>query len=168
MKRFNKTLLAIALTLTASEAFAADALVVDTTPLMGSVIKVQNVPETRMECNGGSNDGLIEKGVGGLFGSTEGLLGTAIGYGIGDQIGGGSGNEIAKVLGAVIGNKVGNNVGTNNQQCREVTHMVRQTYRSSEVTSYRVTVELGDQRYNVDRQYEPAIGSYIPVSLTVR
>jgi hypothetical protein len=63
MKRFNKTLLAIALTLTASEAFAADALVVDTTPLMGSVIKVQNVPETRMVCNSDSNDGLIEKGV---------------------------------------------------------------------------------------------------------
>lgn len=176
MKQLNKTLLAIALTLTASEAFAYDqrsemATVVDVQPIFSNVVKYEQVPVIKSVCNNTRRDsqGLIERGVNGGFGSQEGLLGTVIGYGIGNEIGGGSGNDIAKVLGAVVGNKIGNNrAATKSSRCEMVETYEEQAFWAKDVTSYTVSVDVGGSIYTVNRRAEPAIGSAIRVNVSVQ
>jgi uncharacterized protein YcfJ len=166
----KKTILALGLTAISGAALGADALVVDVDPNYRSVVRYENVPTTQIVCNDmRSNNGMIERGTAGIFGSTEGAIGTAVGVAIGDKIGNGSGRDAAKVLGGIIGNRIGNNVARNNyQSCHEVERYVRQQYTEQVVDSYRVQVELDGNTYVVNRRFEPQIGSFIPVQVSVR
>lgn len=166
----KKTLLALSFAAISGTALGADALVVDVDPNMRNEVRYENVPTTTYECtNNRVNDGLIERGTAGVFGSTQGAIGTAIGVAIGDKIGGGGGNDAAKVLGGIIGNRVGNDIArSKTQTCEPVERLVRQPYTVQVVDSYRVRVELDGNQYVVTRRYEPQIGDYIPVQVSVR
>ena len=168
----KKSLIAIGLVAASSPVWGADAYVVDVYPQTQEQARYESVPTQQLVCGyeaQRNGTGYIERGVNGIFGSTEGLLGTAVGVAIGDKIGGGSGNEAAKVIGGVLGNKVGNNISRNrDENCREVTRMVQQRYTETVVTGYNVLVELDGEQYWVKRNYEPQVDSYIPVRVTVR
>ena len=171
----KKTLLAIGILAISTNAFAAhsttdQAEVVSVSPVYTNVIRHQQVPVTRTVCeNTGRRDsGLIEKGVSGMFGSTDGLIGTAIGVAIGEHVGGGRGNDAAKIIGGIWGNKLGNNrASRRSNTCYEVESAHSQERWVKEVTSYSVTVDLNGSLYNVERRSEPRIGSYINVAVSV-
>jgi len=166
----KKTLFALGLVAISGTAMAQDALVLDSNPNIRNEIGFQNVPVTQQVCDGRqSYDGVIERGVGGIFGSTEGLIGTAIGTAIGDKIGGGSGNEAAKIIGGVVGNKIGNNVARNKQTgCREQTYITRQQVTHQVIDGYTVLVELDGSQYYVNRSFNPEVGTFIPVQVIVQ
>ena len=172
------TLIAVALlaVFTTVEVNASEARVVDVQPNYITKTTYDYITYDEEKCGiaSRSDRGLIEKANNGLFGSLEGTLGTAIGYGIGNEVGGGSGNEIAKVVFALAGNKIGNDIGdrrriNNGQiQCHIVPTTIKQPRTVQEISHYNITVELEEGRYLVRRNYAPAIGSYINVSVTVR
>ena len=166
----KKTLLALGLVVASNTALGADALVLEVSPDYRYETRYENVATTEFVCNNNrSNDGLIERGTAGIFGSTQGAIGTAVGVAIGDKIGSGSGRDAAKVLGGIIGNRVGNNMARNNSQsCHPVERVVRQPYTVQVVHSYVVLVELDGDHYRVTRRSEPQVGSYIPVQVSVR
>jgi uncharacterized protein YcfJ len=86
------------------------------------------------------------------------LIGGAIGAALGNQVGGGSGQDIATAVGAVTGAAIGQNVA---QNCvGNVTYVQTILY-------YEITVEVNGSLHTVQRQYSPAIGSYMPVNITV-
>ena len=107
----KKTLISLGLVAVSGLAMADDAFVLDTSPKFESQIRYETVPQTYVQCGGNprSPRGVVERGVNGIFGSTEGLIGAALGTAIGNEIGGGSGKVAGNVLGAVLGNKIGNN-----------------------------------------------------------
>lgn len=166
----KKTLLALGLVAASSSVFGADALVLDVNPQYKNVTQYEKVVTTEFVCNNyRSNDGLIERGTAGVFGSTQGLIGTAIGVAIGDKIGNGSGRDAAKVVGGIVGNRIGNNIARGqSQSCEPVDRVVNQPYTVTVVDHYRVTVEMGGQRHVIYRNNEPTIGEYIPVRVTVK
>ena len=86
------------------------------------------------------------------------LIGGAIGAALGNQVGGGSGQDIATAVGAVTGAAIGQNVA---QNC-----VGNVTYVQS-ILYYEITVEVNGSLHTVQRQYSPAIGSYMPVNITV-
>lgn len=165
----------IALTLgllASTSALAEEARVVSVDPVYKDVIRYERVVTTEMVCSdymNAQNDGWIERGTAGVFGSTEGLLGTAIGVAIGEHIGGGSGNEAAKVIGGILGNRVGNNVARNrNSVCQPVERASNVPYNDTYLDHYRVRVLIDNNEYVVTRNHEPVVGSYIPVNISVR
>jgi uncharacterized protein YcfJ len=86
------------------------------------------------------------------------LIGGAIGAALGNQVGGGSGQDIATAVGAVTGAAIGQNVA---QNCvNNVTYVQTILY-------YEITVEVNGSLHTVQRQYSPAVGSYMPVNITV-
>ena len=167
----KKTVLALALT--ASSAVLAQGVelrVIDVDPVFRDVTRYHTVVETRQVCyRENRSNGLLERVVDGGFGSTEGLIGTAAGVAIGDKIGGGGGNDAAKIIGGLIGNKIGNSVANNrNNRCEFEDVERREPYRTQEISSYRVTVEMEGSSFVVNRPFEPRIGDYIPVTLRVQ
>ena len=87
------------------------------------------------------------------------LLGGVIGAALGNQVGGGSGQDIATAVGAVTGAAIGQNVAKN---C----HSNGTSYVQA-VQYYEITVEINGSLHTIQRQYSPAIGSYMPVNITV-
>lgn len=85
------------------------------------------------------------------------LLGGVIGAALGNQVGGGSGQDIATAVGAVTGAAIGQNVA---QNCNGTSYVQAVQY-------YEITVEINGSLHSVQRQYGPAVGSYIPVNITV-
>jgi uncharacterized protein YcfJ len=168
----KKTVLAIALAVSATSAFAqgVELRVVDVDPVYKNVTRYHTVVETRKVCyRERRSDGLLEKIVDGGFGSTEGLIGTGIGVAIGSEIGGGRGNDAAKIIGGLIGNRVGNNVArSNNNRCEFEDVERREPYTTQEISSYQVTVEMEGSTFNVNRPFRPQVGDYIPVQLRVQ
>lgn len=120
------------------------------------------------------NRGLIERANNGVFGSLEGTIGTGIGVAIGSEIGGGKGNDAAKILGGIIGNKIGNDIGDRNRiargetECATVPVTVQEPRTETFIKDYSVTVKIENSHFKVTRNNKPTVGSYIPVSLTVR
>jgi uncharacterized protein YcfJ len=163
---------ATALLLSASALADTSALVVGVDPVYREEIRYQatNVSENVCYQNEmGRGDGWIERGTNGVFGSTAGLIGTAVGVAIGSEIGGGRGNDAAKIVGGLVGNSVGNSVARNNQgtRCETVTRVQNVPYSQMVITDYRVHVELNGGRYTVIRSSQPIVGTYIPVNLNV-
>lgn len=165
----KKTALAIALFMSGN-ALAESAQVIDVNPITRTQTQYENVETTEYVCNNNrSNDGLIERSTAGVFGSAEGMVGTAIGAAIGDKIGGGGDNRVAQAVGGILGNRIGNNVARKRSQtCEPVTRLVRQPYTVEVVSHYNVTVEIDGNQYTVRRNFQPSIGSHIPVQLSVR
>jgi hypothetical protein len=183
-----KNLILLPLLLVSSVAFASSTLM--------EVVGVQDVYKTRtvnvpvqieeQQCvnrshnsgydnsnwGGRQSDGLLEKGVDGLFGSTGGLIGTATGVAIIDEFGG---NDVAKILGGILGNKIGNDISDkrsnrniqNGVHCEMVTRVkyVRQQQRV--LSHYLITVTDGYNEYNIKRQSQPFIGETIRVNVSV-
>ena len=166
----KKTLLALGLVAVSNAALGADALVLDVHPQYKNVTQYEQVVTTEFVCNNNrSNDGLIERGTAGVFGSTQGLIGTAIGVAIGSEIGGGRGRDAAKIVGGIVGNRVGNNIARGqSQSCQPVERVRNQPYTVQVVDHYRVTVELGGQNHVIYRNQQPAVGQYIPVRVSVK
>ena len=86
------------------------------------------------------------------------LIGGAIGAVLGNQVGGGSGKDIATAVGAVTGAAIGQNVAQNCSQNVSYTQTI---------LYYEITVEVNGSLHTVQRPYSPAIGSYMPVNITV-
>ena len=168
----KKSLIALGLIAASGPALAADAYVVDVNPILHEQVRYENVPTQQLVCGYQAqrdSSGYVERGVNGIFGSTEGLLGAAFGTAIGDKIGGGSGNEAAKVIGGVLGNKVGNNIAyKKGETCKEVTKIVQQSYTETVITGYNVLVELDGDTYWIRRNYEPQLDTFIPVRVSVQ
>lgn len=85
------------------------------------------------------------------------LIGGVIGAALGNQVGGGSGQDIATAVGAVTGAAIGQNVA---QNCNGTSYVQTVQY-------YEITVEINGSLHSVQRQYGPAVGSYIPVNISV-
>tara|TARA_B100000212_G_C27372717_1_gene533292 strand:+ start:1950 stop:2459 length:510 start_codon:yes stop_codon:yes gene_type:complete len=168
----KRTIISTAICIAASGlAMADDALVLDTAPKFESQIRYETVPQTFVQCGGNprSPRGVVERGVNGVFGSTEGLIGAAIGTAIGNEIGGGSGNEAAKVIGAVLGNKIGNNRAIARAEvCTEVTKNVQRQYTEQVIVGYNVKVGVNGSEHWIYRNFQPQVGSYIPVQVSVQ
>jgi uncharacterized protein YcfJ len=167
----KKTLISLGLVAVSGLAMADDAFVLDTSPVLESQVRYETVPQTFVQCGGNprSPKGVVERGVNGIFGSTEGLIGAALGTAIGNEIGGGSGNEAAKVLGAVLGNKIGNNRAVARAEvCTEVTKNVQREYTEQVVVGYNVLVDINGTEHWVYRNFQPGVGSYIPVQVSVK
>lgn len=132
--------------------------------------EVQDVEEIVCYDNAGSNDGFIEQGTDGLFGSTEGAIGAVVGGAIGRQIGGGRGRDAATILGIIVGNRIGNNANRRRegQICETRIKQASTPVRAREIASYRVQVEVEGEVYTVNRDTDYAVGSYIPVNVSVR
>jgi len=149
-------------------------IVVSSDPVYNSFTRYERVATTETVCRDymyTSNDGWIEQGTSSVFGSTQGLLGTAIGVAIGEHIGGGRGNDAAKIVGGIVGNRVGNNMARSRSAqrvCEPVTTYTDVPYVDNIVDHYRVVVKINNSEYVVNRSYSPEIGRAIPVDLTVR
>ena len=89
------------------------------------------------------------------------LLGGVIGAALGNQVGGGSGQDIATAVGAVTGAAIGQNVAKNCQSNGT------SYFNVQAVQYYEITVEINGSLHTIQRQYSPAIGSYMPVNITV-
>lgn len=89
------------------------------------------------------------------------LLGGVIGAALGNQIGGGSGQDIATAVGAVTGAAIGQNAA---QNCNGTS--AAKSYVQT-VQYYEITVEINGSLHTIQRQYGPAVGSYIPVNISV-
>ena len=144
----------------------------DVKPVYKTVQRYEDVPVTETVCYRyqRNSEGLLEKVVDGGFGSTQGLIGTAIGVGIGENVGGGSGNDAAKIIFCLIGNKIGNDIALKNSSktsCEEVTSYHRNTYHETVVTGYNVTGTVNGHTVTVQRPHEPRIGSEVTVRLRV-
>jgi len=167
----KKTVLALALSASTTVlAQGVELRVLDVDPVMRDVTRYHTVVETRKVCyRENRSSGLLERVVDGGFGSTEGLIGAGVGVAIGDKIGGGRGNDAAKIIGGLIGNKIGNNVANNRRsQCEFEDVERREPYRTQEISSYRITVEMEGSTFVVNRPFAPSVGDYIPVSLRVQ
>jgi len=160
--------------LASTSAIAEEARVVSVEPVYRERTQYEQVVTTETVCRDymvASNDGWIERGTSGVFGSTEGLIGTAIGVAIGEHIGGGSGNDAAKVIGGIVGNRVGNNVARNRagqMVCEDVERVNSVPRTHSYLDHYRVRVLIDSNEYVVTRNFEPSVGSVIPVNISVR
>ncbi len=93
------------------------------------------------------------------------LLGGVIGALAGNQIGGGSGRDIATAAGAVTGAAIGQNVSGDRQITRN--HCSSQPYTVQDISHYQVIVDVNGSHYTVYRTFSPALGSFIPVTLSV-
>jgi uncharacterized protein YcfJ len=168
-----KIILAVTCLLFSASALAdTHALVVGIDPIYREEVRYQAINISENICyqnQMGRGDGWIERGSNCVFGSTAGLIGTAVGVAIGSEIGGGRGRDAAKIVGGIVGNSVGNNVARNNQgtRCETVTRVQNTPYTEMVVSNYRVHVELNGGRYTAIRSSQPIVGTYIPVSLNV-
>ena len=186
-----KNLILLPLLLVSSVAFASSTLM--------EVVGVQDVYKTRtvnvpvqieeQQCvnrshnsgydnsnwGGRQSDGLLEKGVDGLFGSTGGLIGTATSVAIIDELGG---NDAAKILGGLLGNKIGNDISHKKQQkrnhsqgamhCEMVTRTKYERHSEEYLDYYLVSVTDGHNEYRVRRNRAPQVGYDITVNITVK
>lgn len=179
MKNFIKAGLAVVAMTVAIDAGAysqEEALVVDVTPNYRTKTTYHTTTSYEEQCFvvEQKNRGLIERANNGVFGSLEGTIGTGIGVAIGSEIGGGKGNDAAKILGGIIGNKIGNDIGDRNRvargetECTSVPVTIRQPHTETVIKDYTVTVKIENSYFKVTRNEQPTVGSYIPVSLTVR
>jgi uncharacterized protein YcfJ len=139
-------------------------------PMYGMSTVTHQLPQQIQVCYKRGSNGLLEKITDKGFGSTIGLIGTAIGVTIGNEIGGGSGNEAARVIGGLIGNKIGNNIDHQKKgtECRVETRMQNHSSYQQTVIGYGVTVELADgKQVNVTRDFEPQIGDMLTLNIRV-
>lgn len=158
------------------EAEASEARVVGVEPIYRYHTTYHTETTYQEQCNIAkrTDRGWIERGNNNVFGSIEGTIGTAVGYGIGNEIGGGSGNEIAKVVGAILGNKIGNDIGDRNRinkghtNCYTVPVTHKVPTQEQRLSHYNVTVDINNQLFVVKRNFEPRVGQWIDVSLSVR
>ena len=167
----KKTLISLGLVAVSGLAMADDALVVDMAPKFESQTRYETVPQTYVQCGGNPRRarGYVEQGVNGIFGSTEGLFGAVLGGAIGNELGGGSGNEAAKIVGAVLGNKIGNNRAVAKAEvCTEVTKDVQRQYTEQVIVGYNILVQVNGNEHWIYRNFQPQIGSYIPVQVSVQ
>lgn len=168
----KKIALTIGLVALSTTALAEQALVVDVDPIFGKTIQYEDVPVMKEVCKNNryrDSNGLLEKGVDGGFGSTQGLIGTAAGVAIVDELGG---NDAAKIIGGLLGNKIGNDFKDKKKHrgalCWQEQTVERQSYWARTVTGYNVDVDLNGSIYTVRRKREPYIGEYIRVGVTVK
>jgi len=161
----------------ASAAFAGPTgRVIAVNPVYSSVVRYdrQAVQETLCEdvSQGRRSDGLVERGANGVFGSPQGLIGTAAGVAIGSQIGGGSGTTWAMIVGGLLGNSAGNTVARNNERyvrvCRDVVVWRDIPQVEQEFQYYNVTIDIQGRPFTVKRYTEPMIGEDIPINLDVK
>lgn len=162
-----KKILVFLLLMVPFTASAVPGTVVDVRPIQNSRVVYETVTEYRYEC------GVVNRSRGGIesttnraFGSTQGAIGAFVGGAIGRQVGGGSGKDAATVLGTIIGNQIGNDVAQNRQeQCRQIPFTNRVPKTEFYVSHYEVTVDINGSMYKVNRNYSPAVGSVIKLSL---
>ena len=139
-------------------------------PMYGMTNVTHQLPQQIKVCYKRDSNGLLEKITDGGFGSTRGLIGTAIGVTIGNEIGGGSGNEAARVIGGLIGNKIGNNIdhAKKGTECRVETQMQSHSLYQQTVIGYGVTVQLSDgKKVNVTRDFQPQVGDMLTLNIRV-
>mgnify|MGYP003647265186 FL=1 len=132
----------------------------------------QNNSYDNSNWGGRQSDGLLEKGVDGLFGSTGGLVGIAAGVAIVDEFGG---NKNAKVIAGLLGNKIGNDISNKKQQqraqsgmrCDMVTRTKYERHEEQVLSHYLIKVTDGTNSFNVKRNHSADIGSSIRVNVSV-
>jgi uncharacterized protein YcfJ len=147
---------------------ANEATVLKVEPAWRMLTVVEQVPQVIEVCRDSrGNPGLIGGLADGLFGSTGGVVGSAIGYVIADELGGsGTRRDITRIAGTVVGNAVGNSVHESSQrksncEYREVT--VTRDVVKPVADGYMIDVEMNGSRFTVQRGYSPEVGSKIPV-----
>jgi len=158
------------------KAEASEARVVGVEPIYRYYTTYHTETTYQNQCNIAkrTDRGMIERGTNSVFGSIEGTIGTAVGYGIGNEIGGGSGREISRVLGAIVGNKIGNDIGDRNRinnghtNCYTVPVTHKVPAQEQRLSHYNVTVDINGQLFVVKRNFEPNVGQWIDVSLSVK
>ena len=146
-----RTFIFLALLLFSFNLFAAEARVVSVSELWEDMTEYKQICHQVVE---------QRRSIGGT------LLGGAIGAAIGNQVGEGSGRDIATAVGAVTGAAIGQNVAGDNQVTTQ--QCTNQPFTTRKVTGYNITVDVNGTYHVVRRQNHPAIGTYIPVNLTVQ
>jgi uncharacterized protein YcfJ len=144
--------------------------VTNVSPIHGHQQVMQRLPQKVEVCYRRDSNGFLEEITDRGFGSTRGLIGTAIGVAIGDEIGGGKGNDAAKIIGGLIGNKIGNNYDhrAKADECRIEERYSQHPTLVQSVLGYGISVRLEDGTVvNVTRDYEPELGEMITVNTRV-
>ena len=93
------------------------------------------------------------------------VIGGVAGGIIGNQVGKGGGNAVATAIGTGVGAIVGQDLGNRGYETRQQCSTVYKTHR--EVRGYNVTVNYKGSTIPAYLNYNPGIGSYIPVIITV-
>ncbi|GGP26941.1 glycine zipper 2TM domain-containing protein [Silvimonas amylolytica] len=162
MKTQFKTLIAAALTLSATVAMA-DAYP-DYARVVSSTAIVQRVNAPRQECWTENQQVQTQNQAGGVVGS---IIGGVAGGVLGHQVGGGRGKDVATVAGAIGGALIGNQVGSGQpqvqnqqvQRCRQVDAW------QDQVTGYHVTYDYKGRQFSANLPQQP--GDRIPVEVNV-
>ena len=127
----------------------------------------KNVQQKQEVCYKRNSEGFLEQITDRGFGSTSGLVGSAVGVAIADELGA---NDAGKIVAGLLGNRLGNNYNHKNKadECRIelVTNAV--PYNAPVVIGYSITGRLSDGTIaSVTRDYKPEVGELITVNTRV-
>lgn len=141
--------------------------VTNVNPLHSMQTTYKNVQQKQEVCYKRNSEGFLEQITERGFGSTSGLVGSAVGVAIADELGA---NDAGRIVAGLLGNRIGNNYNHKNKadECRieMVTNAV--PYNAPVIIGYQITGILADgTRANVTRDYEPEVGELITVNTRV-
>ena len=141
--------------------------VTNVNPLHSMQTTYKNVQQKQEVCYKRNSEGFLEQITDRGFGSTSGLVGSAVGVAIADELGA---NDAGRIVAGLLGNRIGNNYNHKNKadECRieMVTNAV--PYNAPVIIGYQITGILADgTRANVTRDYEPEVGELITVNTRV-
>ena len=141
--------------------------VTNVNPLHSMQTTYKNVQQKQEVCYKRNSEGFLEQITERGFGSTSGLVGSAVGVAIADELGA---NDAGRIVAGLLGNRIGNNYNHKNKadECRieMVTNAV--PYNAPVIIGYQITGVLADgTRANVTRDYEPEVGELITVNTRV-
>lgn len=141
--------------------------VTNVNPLHSMQTTYKNVQQKQEVCYKRNSEGFLEQITERGFGSTSGLVGSAVGVAIADELGA---NDAGRIVAGLLGNRIGNNYNHKNKadECRIelVTNAV--PYNAPVIIGYQITGVLADgTRANVTRDYEPEVGELITVNTRV-
>ena len=141
--------------------------VTNVNPLHSMQTTYKNVQQKQEVCYKRNSEGFLEQITERGFGSTSGLVGSAVGVAIADELGA---NDAGKIVAGLLGNRLGNNYNHKNKadECRIelVTNAV--PYNAPVVIGYSITGRLSDGTIAyVTRDYKPEVGELITVNTRV-
>lgn len=141
--------------------------VTNVNPLHSMQTTYKNVQQKQEVCYKRNSEGFLEQITERGFGSTSGLVGSAVGVAIADELGA---NDAGRIVAGLLGNRIGNNYNHKNKadECRIelVTNAV--PYNAPVIIGYQISGVLADgTRANVTRDYEPEVGELITVNTRV-
>ena len=115
------------------------------------------------------NGGIINSGVNGIFGSTQGMIGATIGGVIGNEIGGGSGRDIARGVGIILGSQIGNqrqqrsSTRYGSQTIQKVCRTVTTQGVEQRIDGWNVMLDVNGRSVSMYSPYQP--GEYMSINV---